>query len=422
MKPSVFTPTHDTRYLHEAYLSLKRQTYDGWEWVIVTAPPTSTQLAIPSEIKNDHRVRLFQAPSSATGNIGALKAFACLQCRGDLLVELDHDDVLASNALAELSLAAQETKADFLFSDFVEFNSNGSSHVYPAGSGWETYHAEIDGHGYTAHRAFPANPGSLRDIKFAPNHVRAWRRDTYEVLGGHDPSLPLADDYDLIGRMYIAGYRFHHIPKPLYLYRRHQNTVVKQNAALQQAAQEQSLKYSHPILEEWCRREGLPMIDLGAAHNKPSGFIGLDKVEGVDMQCDALSAFCGEEPIEENSVGCIRAVDFLEHIPIGQVIPLMNGLYRALAPGGWLITMTPSTDGRGAFQDPTHCSFWNENSFWYYTNRKYSQFVPEIDCRFQAARLWTLFPSGWHQEHKISYVHADLIALKGQRQPGRQDI
>jgi O-antigen biosynthesis protein len=40
-----------------------------------------------------------------------------------------------------------------------------------------------------------------------------------------------------------------------------------------------------------------------------------------------------------------------------------------LVPGGWLLAATPSTDVRGAFQDPTNCSFWNvPNSFWY--NRK----------------------------------------------------
>ncbi len=29
--------------------------------------------------------------------------------------------------------------------------------------------------------------------------------------------------------------------------------------------------------------------------------------------------------------------------------------------------LVPSTDGRGAFQDPTHVSFWNINSFMYYS-------------------------------------------------------
>jgi len=46
------------------------------------------------------------------------------------------------------------------------------------------------------------------------------------------------------------------------------------------------------------------------------------------------------------------------------MVGLMNAIYRALVPGGWLLADNPFTDGRGAFQDPTDCSFWNvPNSF-----------------------------------------------------------
>jgi len=89
-----------------------------------------------------------------------------------------------------------------------------------------------------------------------------------------------------------------------------------------------------------------------------------------------------------------------------------------LVPGGWLLSATPSTDGRGAFQDPTHCSWWNENSFWYYTRQQQRQYVPGITARFQEARKWTEAPTDWHKVHNILYVYADLVALKGQRQPG----
>ena len=85
--------------------------------------------------------------------------------------------------------------------------------------------------------------------------------------------------------------------------------------------------------------------------------------------------------------------------------------------------MTPSTDGRGAFQDPTHVAFYNENSFWYFTDKTYSEFVPQIQCRFQVSRLNTYFPSDWHQQHDISYVNANLVAVKdGPRQGGLLNI
>ncbi|WP_438315713.1 hypothetical protein ACSHWO_26925 [Streptomyces sp. HUAS TT3] len=59
-------------------------------------------------------------------------------------------------------------------------------------------------------------------------------------------------------------------------------------------------------------------------------------------------------------MGLVRAVDFLEHVP--QKIPLINELYRLLAPGGMLLSLTPSSDGRGAYQDPTHVAYSNERS------------------------------------------------------------
>jgi hypothetical protein len=74
--------------------------------------------------------------------------------------------------------------------------------------------------------------------------------------------------------------------------------------------------------------------------------------------------------------------------------------------------MTPSTDGRGAFQDPTHNSFYNENSFWYFVDENYRRFVPELQMDFQVSDLYTYFPSEWHKEKNIPYVIANLIALK----------
>lgn len=106
----------------------------------------------------------------------------------------------------------------------------------------------------------------------------------------------------------------------------------------------------------------------------------------------------------------MRATEFLERVPAK--VPLINELYRLLAPGGMLLTMTPSSDGRGAYQDPTHVAYYNENSFWYYTDNKYRAFVPDLDAQFQMSRLVTYFPTEWHAQNDISYVVANLIAMK----------
>ena len=149
-------------------------------------------------------------------------------------------------------------------------------------------------------------------------------------------------------------------------------------------------------------------MDLGAAHDKPEGYLGVDMREdhGVDIVADVP----GGVDLPDSSVGVIRAVDFFEHV--ADKVALFNELYRLLAPNGMLLSLTPSTDGRGAFQDPTHVAFYNENSFWYFTDENYSRFVPEIEARFQVSRLHTHFPTDWHRQSGISYVGANLIALK----------
>ena len=59
-----------------------------------------------------------------------------------------------------------------------------------------------------------------------------------------------------------------------------------------------------------------------------------------------------------------------------------------------------------------NCAFYNEHSFWYYTDPRYRAYVPEVMARFQASRLVTYFPTEWHEQNQIPYVCANLIALK----------
>jgi hypothetical protein len=61
----------------------------------------------------------------------------------------------------------------------------------------------------------PVNEITMNHIVSAPNHVRAWRADVYRQLNGHDAAYPVADDYELCVRTFLAT-RMVHIPKMLY--------------------------------------------------------------------------------------------------------------------------------------------------------------------------------------------------------------
>jgi hypothetical protein len=100
----------------------------------------------------------------------------------------------------------------------------------------------------------------------------------------------------------------------------------------------------------------------------------------------------------------------------------MKEAHRCLAPKGWFLTFTPSTDGRGAFQDPTHIKFFNSNSFWYYTKKDQAQYIG-TPVRFQLNRIKNYYPNDWCKMHDIVYVKADLYKFdETGRTPGLIEI
>jgi len=420
MKISVFTPTNNMEHILEAYRSLCDQTHKDWEWVILGNGKGWRDDKIIATLKADARVRVETFDKGTPKGIGHLKRMACELCLGDILLELDHDDWLIDTCLEKVYTAVLEG-ADFVYSDDVNFSpaegvaATPKSDTFGEAYGWENYKFTYRGKEYDSSSSFEPCPRSLMYIGHAPNHVRAWTKEIYWSVGGHDPEMPVADDHDLVCRTYIAGGKFKFLKEVLYMYREHGNTYKAKREQIQALSYANAGKYLYPLVSRWCLNEGHRMIDLGGALGvKVRGWETLDIRPGADIQCDATNGL----PFQDNSIGAFRAWDFLEHIPRENVVDFMNEVYRCLVPGGWLLSRTPSTDGRGAWQDPTHVSFWNSNSFWYYTGIDQAQYVPEIKARFQQARLTNDFPSPWHKQHNIVYTYSDMVALKGQRIPG----
>jgi hypothetical protein len=417
-KLSIFTPSHDPQHLGELYASLKQQSDAHWQWVVCPNGPHAQ--AVEDVLKQfaDPRIKIVPVPGYIPATVGALKRFACAHCDGLLFIEVDHDDWLAPDAIRLLRQTWHETAAGFLYSECVGVRADGQPVMYDSSFGWKYGVHRYKSRDHVVNLNFPVSPRSLCEIYYAPNHMRAWSREAYLQVGGHAASLALCDDQDLMCRTYLAGVKMALVPGVQYYQRCHaESTSTVRWKEIRELSAGLKDKYLEPMVREWCRREGLAMLDLGGAHNCPKelGYLSVDR-SNADILCDVTQ----DIPYPDGKVGVFRAADFLEHVPIGQVVPLMNRLYDKLAPGGWLLSTTPAVSdadgrvGRGAFQDPTHCSFWSENNTWYFTERKLAQYVPELRCRFQNARLQTVYPSAWHREHSIPYLIWDAMALKGE--------
>jgi glycosyltransferase involved in cell wall biosynthesis len=403
---SVFTPSHRPRFLDECLATLQAQTCSDWEWIVLLNNGARWRPERP-----DDRVRLEVADDIR--GVGAAKRRACELARGEILVELDHDDLLAKDCLAELAKAFDEhPDVVFVYSHTAQITEDGNRDDtrFNEAHGWQYKEVDVDGRRLLQAISMAPTPHNVSYIWYAPNHVRAFRKDTYEQVGGYDATRTVLDDQDLMCRLFQAG-DFHRIPRCLYMQRMHPDNTQRDteiNAHIQRETVALYDKYIESNALAWTKRRGLLALDLGAAHRKPPGYLGVDQYakDGVDI----IATLPAPLDLPDDSVGLLRAVDFLEHVPAK--VPLINELYRLLAPGGMLLTLTPSSDGRGAYQDPTHVAYYNENSFWYYTDNQYRAFVPEIQARFQSSRVVTYFPTDWHSRNQISYVQANLIAVK----------
>jgi glycosyltransferase involved in cell wall biosynthesis len=406
MKISIFTPTHKLDHIKRLAKSIENQTYKDFEWVVMPNGDITVD-----DVKNllSHIPQLVVVPYKGESNkIGEIKNYICHQCTGYALAEVDHDDELTPDCMEEVAKAFKETDADFVCSYSANVKGGKQPFIYDRACGWEYKPFMWNGHDVKQCIGFEPSPAAFSKIWWAPNHIRVWKAEFYRDIGGHNKELPAVDDHELMARTYIKG-SVHQIEKCLYIYHIHQNNSWASNdlnSFIQSETKNIHDKYILDMVAKWSDINGLKKINLGWIDSNPK--CEIFKIE------DAID---GKFPFEDGSVGLFRAVNELQR---HEAIPVMKEVYRCLAPNGWFLTDTPSTDGRGAFMNPTYKSFWNENSFWFYTKKGNANLIGK-PVKFQTQRINNYFPSDWHRQHQIKHVKADLLKFSG-RVPGRVHI
>lgn len=394
MKLSIITPTHNPKFLHELEESIMDNQYQDWEWIVLL---NNGAKFVPRNHR-DSRIKI-QKSSTNTTFVGALKKEACSYATGEIIVEADHDDMLTPNCLEKIVEAFKNPKVGFVYSDNAKLADN--FQPYDSFWGWTWKHFDWKGEKLISMNSLPLTPARLGHIWYAPDHVRAWRKSVYDEIGGHNEELEVCDDLDLMHRLYMVT-EFCHIPEVLYVYRiTGSNTWLEKNKLVQQKTQEIYHRDIYNLSLRFCELKGLKAIDLCGGFSKPEGYTSIDKENG-----DIIADLDEGIPLKDGSCGIVRAYDALEHLK--DIRKTMMEIHRVLATGGILLSQTPSTDGRGAWQDPTHVSFWNENSFWYWTRPQQMQYIHNKRFQFFESVLRTYYPSKWHELHRISYVQAFL--------------
>lgn len=210
-KVSAFTTSYNSKkYIHRPLETLLKQTHTDWEWVIYDDSDGDENWNMLKKIKqrDPHRIRIFRSDGNS-GVIGNVKQIASSLCRGDFIMELDHDDELAPEAFEYLVAAARRyPEAGFFYSDYCFIHEDGRNSEHPDGFalGFGGYRrrwsAQFD-RWVNISRTVPVTDITIRYLVGCPNHYRAWRAKTFREIGGWCPTFHVADDYEILVRTFL---------------------------------------------------------------------------------------------------------------------------------------------------------------------------------------------------------------------------
>ena len=107
------------KYLAETLRSLEAQTYPHFEVVLVDDGSTDQSLAICQDFsRRDDRFRIVSQPNSGPS---AARNNGVAHARGEYLVFLDSDDIMAPHALESMVQAMKEEQADLVLGMYARF-------------------------------------------------------------------------------------------------------------------------------------------------------------------------------------------------------------------------------------------------------------------------------------------------------------
>ena len=208
---SVVMPTYNSNHewLVEAIESVRMQIYPYWELCIADDASTNgtTRQILERYNKMDSRIKIVFREKN--GHISASSNSSLKLAIGEFIALLDHDDLLAEDALFWVAHAVNESPdAQLLYSDEDKIDELGRRYDPYFKSDW--------------------NP----DLFLSHNmisHLGVYRADLVRKIGGFREGYEGSQDYDLALRCIeqLVPQQIVHIPKVLYHWRSHPGSAAK---------------------------------------------------------------------------------------------------------------------------------------------------------------------------------------------------
>lgn len=208
---SIILPVYNPKekYLREAIASVINQTYPHWELCIADDASTKPYVReiLTEYAYKDNRIKVVFRQEN--GHISKASNTALEIATGEYIALLDHDDILAPNALYEVAkLLNEHPEADMIYTDEALLNDQYICKEMFCKPDWCP--DSFLSHMYTC-------------------HLGVYRRSLIQEIGGFRVGYEGSQDYDLVLRLTEKTDKIFHIPKLLYYWRQHSGSVASGN-------------------------------------------------------------------------------------------------------------------------------------------------------------------------------------------------
>ena len=206
-KISIVIPAFNAAsFLGQTIASVSAQSFDDFEIIVVDDGSTDATAEIARTA--DSRVRVVQQHNQG---IAVARNVGLSKCLGEWIAFLDHDDIWHPHKLkVQTEVLERDSGCGIVYGEFLRWNPLTppqfldepleSRHIVPGLSGF----------------IFP----QLIQTNWVLLSTAVVRRSVFDAVGGFDPAMPPADDWDLMLRA-AEHFRFVKLAQPLALYRVH---------------------------------------------------------------------------------------------------------------------------------------------------------------------------------------------------------
>jgi len=204
-KVTIYMPNHNyAKYIDEAIESIKKQSFEDWELIIIDDGSTDSSREILEKYKSEEKITVLEQENQGlniTNNVAIRLA------RGEYIVRVDADDYLDENFLLVLSnILDTKKEIGLVFPDYYHIDKKGNilEQIRRKKIGEESKLLDLPAHGACT----------------------MFRTEVLREIGSYNEDFSCQDGYD-IWLKFVEQHNPYNVNVPLFYYRQHEKSLTQ---------------------------------------------------------------------------------------------------------------------------------------------------------------------------------------------------